>query len=928
MMVPVSSKLGLVALMLVVVAGCGGKSDADSMAAAKRAMGNRDNAAAAIELKSVLQRTPNLSEARYLLGVALMEQGEHSAALVELKKAQALSFSEELLAPKMARAQLLSGQFREVIRTYKGVALTTPKASAELQAAVAMAHAGLGQLQEAETVVVDAQRIDPTSTPAAVAKARIVSAKGKFDEALTLLDQVLSANNKSGEAQLLKGLILRFGKKDVDGAVRAFQEASKDPEEAVSAGIALVQIDLSRGRISEARSGVSELRKLKPKLLRVVYADAMVSFAEKDYARVDSLVEQSLRAVPNSPQFLLLGGASHLQHGNYTAAETKLGKVVLLSERMFAGRRLLAETYLRMGQPEKAMATLRPLLTPAEPDADAMMLAGQANLQLGNVGEAERLFVAASKLKPNDTQVKTALALTDLVKGNSETAFETLQGIAAQDPTDAADMALISARLRRSEFDSALIAIELLAKKSGSSRLTAAYLKGLALRGKGDLAGARGAYEAALKIDPKHYASVASLVALDLQDNKVDSARQRLEGAVKQDPNNVAARMGLLEIQERQGAQPQQVLAGIEDALRSAPQESALHVAKIAKLQKLGDVKGAALAAQNAMAAIPRDPGVLDAAGLAFSGAGDVQQAIGAFNKLAGALPRSPLPFLRLAELHAKSGDAAAVASSLSRAFEVAPESPEVHKRILANSIRIKDYKPVAAVAKDLQRRFPGSAVGYLLEGDVELSRGSRPRAVAAYKQGLGKLDAEGKSQKLVHATLVSMGNRVEADKFAADWLKTRPADAGFLAHVGGEALARKDYAAAEQYLRRVVVLQPRNAVAANNLAWVMAERGVDGAVAMAERAVSLAPTSAQILDTLAKALAGAGHLDRAIEAQKKAISASAGAPFYRLNLSKIYVKAGRVQDAIAELDALVLLGNKFMQLPEAVDLRKSLSKV
>ncbi len=48
----------------------------DSIASAKQLIAKRDHVAAVIELKSALQQTPNSGEARYLLGVALLEQGE------------------------------------------------------------------------------------------------------------------------------------------------------------------------------------------------------------------------------------------------------------------------------------------------------------------------------------------------------------------------------------------------------------------------------------------------------------------------------------------------------------------------------------------------------------------------------------------------------------------------------------------------------------------------------------------------------------------------------------------------------------------------------------------------------------------------------------------------------------------------------------
>jgi putative PEP-CTERM system TPR-repeat lipoprotein len=555
-----------------------------------------------------------------------------------------------------------------------------------------------------------------------------------------------------------------------------------------------------------------------------------------------------------------------------------------------------------------------------------LALAGQAHLQSGNLQEAEAMFAAAVKLKPEDVQLRTAIALTDLVKGNSEAAFDALQAIAAKDSGETADLALISAHLRRQEYDAALAATELLEKKSPAKPL-ASHLRGLALRGKGDLAGARAAFEAALRIEPGNFASVASLASLDLLDNKPEAARQRIESAIKSNPKNTGARMALLDVMARQAAKPEELLAAIDEAIKAAPTDAAPHLAKIAHLLRMNDVKAAASAAQNAMAALPQHPEVLDAAGLALSKAGDEQQAIAAFNKLVAVVPRSALPHLRLSDVHAKRGDVAAAAASLNRAFEAAPESAEVHRRLLEQGRSTKDFKPVLAAAKELQKRFPGSAGGFLLEGDAEAARKAWPAALAAYRAGLKKPDAAGRPQRLVYVALRASGDEAAAERFSADWLRSNPKDVAFREHLGSEAILRKDFASAERHFREVVALRPRHAAAMNNLAWLMAERGEKGAVEAAEKALALTPGAAPVMDTLAKALAAEGQLGRAIEIQKKALVVMPGRQTYRLNLARLYLKADQKAEARAELETLAKLGDKFAFKAEVDELRKSLSQ-
>ena len=119
--------------------------------------------------------------------------------------------------------------------------------------------------------------------------------------------------------------------------------------------------------------------------------------------------------------------------------------------------------------------------------------------------------------------------------------------------------------------------------------------------------------------------------------------------------------------------------------------------------------------------------------------------------------------------------------------------------------------------------------------------------------------------------------------------------------------------------------VQPENALAMNNVAWLLASQGKPGAVAMAEKANELLPNRAPIVDTLASALAADNQLPKAIEAQKRAIALEPKDPGMSLRLAKLYLKAGDKTLARNELDALTRLGDKFKGQAEVAALLKTL---
>ena len=128
-------------------------------------------------------------------------------------------------------------------------------------------------------------------------------------------------------------------------------------------------------------------------------------------------------------------------------------------------------------------------------------LAGEVYLQNGDAKKAEEYFAKALKLDPGNAGKRTALAVTHLASGQSAAAFDELQNIAASDKGITADLALISAHLRRKEFDKALAAIDRLEAKQ-PDKPAAANLRGRIQLAQKDNVAARKSFERGLEDRP------------------------------------------------------------------------------------------------------------------------------------------------------------------------------------------------------------------------------------------------------------------------------------------------------------------------------------------------------------------------------------------------------------------------------------------
>jgi putative PEP-CTERM system TPR-repeat lipoprotein len=909
----------LVALLL---AACSEKPEA-MIISAKDYLAKNDSKAAVIQIKNALQSDPNLPEARFLLGSALLDSGDPVGAETELRKALDLKHPQDAVVPPLAKAMLAQGQAKKLTEEFAKIDLTQPQAKASLQMSLASAYAMQSKPDLAQTALNAALLAEPGYAPALIAQARQKAGQGDIDGALAMTDEVIAKSPQSYDAWKLKGDLLLFAKNQVNDALAAYRKAVEIKPDFMAGHSAVTTILLQKGDLAAATVQIEQLKKLAANHPQTKYLEAQLAFQKKDFKLARDLVQQVLRAAPTNVQGLQLAGAVELQLNSLPAAEGYLSKAVQAAPTLALARRLLVVTYLRSGQPAKAMATLLPGLNRENIDPELLSVAGEVYLQNGDVKQAQEYFEKATKQAPKDGRKRTALALTHLMGGSVDTAFEELQDIAVSDTGTTADLALISAHLRRQEFDKALKAIDGLEKKQPDKPL-AAFLRARTLLAKRDMAGARKSFERALTIDPSYFPAVASLAAIDMADKKPDDAKKRFEAVLAKDPKNGQAWLALAEIAARSGAAKEEVAKLIGNAVAANPADVAPRLLLIDFHLRNKDFKQASSVAQNAVAALPDSPEVLDALGRTQQAAGELNQAITTYNKLASMQPLSPLSQMRLAGAHMAEKNKDAAVQSLRKALEIKPDLLEAQRALIALDVEGKNFQGAMATARTVQKQRPKETVGYVLEGDINASQKNWDSAATAYRAGLKQVNSSELAIKL-HSVLLASGKGAEADKFLTTWQKDNPKDAAFLSYLGDRALARKDYGSAEKSYMAVIKTQPNSAVAYNNLAWVSAKLNKDGAIGYAEKANALAPNQPAFMDTLAVLLSDKGDYAKAVELQTKALALQPQNALFKLNLAKIHIKGGEKDLARKELDELSKLGDKFAGQAEVVSLLKTL---
>lgn len=905
--------------------GCdgAGKPGGSDLAAAKKHLQERNKSSAIIVLKETLRKNPDAVEARFLLGKALLESAEPGQALVELRKALELGHPESAAVPQIVKALSASGRAEEAIKTYADKTFDDKPSMAELQTGLAAAYGLLGQTAKMRSLVDTALATDPSNAAALTMKAMFTAQEGKADESMALLERVLNKDPGYPSALYVKGLLLRHFKKDTDGAIAAQRAALRSEPTMTVVHSELLSIYYASQDKAAMRAQIVQMQRAMPKSLATALFKAQVEFVDNNLRAARDLVQQLLRAKEPDYRVLMLAAEIEARSGALTLAETYLTRALNNQPRLDIARPMLAQIQVRLGQTDKALRTIQPLLESPAPPAAAFAVAAEAYLHSGNPAKAQGYFENALKANPDDPRLQTAAALNRMARGQLSEGLLDLEKVASSSKETFADLALISTLLRRAQFDPALKAIDRLMEKDRTGALPI-FLRGQTLWAKGDAAGARSSYVQALQRDPVHFPSAKALGALDLSANDLPAAKRHFEAMLVKDPGNYRAMLALADLKQRNREPRGEVLALLNDAVKRNPGELEARLALI-EFNLAGRAHKAALsAAQEALAATPDNPALLDALARAQVGNREYQQAINTYRRLAILLPKSALPHLRIADVHVARAEKSAAAASLQRALEIAPDLVDAQIRQVDLLIEERRHKEALAIARRLQQKQPKASTGYTLEAAVHVDQKAWDAAAGVLRESLSRQPTTAGAMRM-HQVLHNQGKGKDAERFASDWLAKHPKDLVFLFHLASAAGREQDWPQAERYYREVLTINPEHVTSNNNLAWALMNQRKPGALPFAQRANQASPGVAGVMDTLAAALADAGQVKDALELQKKVVAMAPALLEARLTLARIAIQAGDKSLARSELERLAYEGNKFPQQEAVATLLRDL---
>ncbi|MDP2007678.1 MAG: PEP-CTERM system TPR-repeat protein PrsT [Rubrivivax sp.] len=884
---------------------------------------------ARVQLKNALQIDKSMLQVQLLLGRVLLDSSEVAAAEVAFNEALRLGVDRAEVAPPLARALLDQSRPQEVI-DHPRFALEglPPEALQELLLLKAAAASDLGDHKKAVQFLEDARAASGARVETWLAETPLRIRAGQFAKALESATQALARLPDNAEAHYSLGSA-HHAQAQLQPALKAYDQALRLMPTHQEALIARAGLHLDRGNIDLAALDLKTLKESRPREPRGAYLASQIALRRGDAAAARAaLVEVTslLDPVPQAmlrfkPQLLMLGGLAHHGLGQYGKAKPYLEAVQRLQGNVAASK-LLAQIYIAEGNIDRAVTTLEDYLRAAPRDLTAVELLAQAHVRANRPARAVQVLRTALTFTESP-QLRSSLGLALVGAGLVDEALPELESAWAKGPQEPrAGAALVNLYLQRKDVAKAQRLADALAKKQPTNPGFQDLLGTVRLRA-GDLAGARKAYEEAARLDPKAIPPRLNLARMDGNAGRAQEAADRLAAVLKMDERSIEAMLELGLLTERLGRRDQAVtwytkaadLSGVKD-LRAALSLIALHL-------RAGEAPQALKATERLSPGTSEDITVLLATVRAHLANGDTGGARSLLVRATRIANFDVDTQVELSLLQLAAGNPAGAAYNLQKALSTDPGHLRANAIMVDVLLRQGDLDKAQQTAKTIASRHPKRAVGHMLEGDVAAARGQGPVALSMYKRAHL---AEPSSNTLLKLHAIQARLEPAAARQAAErWIQANPKDlavrhahAGALARTGLLPEARKAFEA-------LLALAPEDARALNDLANVLTKLRDPAALPTAERALKLAPSNANVIDTVAWAARAAGQPERALQLLRDARLRAPASAEIRYHLAQVLADAGRRNEARQELEPALRGGQWFESVGEARALMETL---
>jgi cellulose synthase operon protein C len=910
-------------LALVSVLPAAAKSSQEFMNNAQQFVAKGDLAAALIELRNAEREAPQDPSIHLRLAAIYLRMAKNPEAEREAKTAGTLGAQEPEYLPLQLNAMLRQRKYGDLL---SGIPAgdRAPAVESQVREARAFAYMGIGDNDQALANLREAVRLDPDSPAPKLALARMLMATKGTPDADVLVDEVLAKDPHSARALGLKAEILQQNG-DFDGALQKLNETLAIDPNNLMAHIDRAKLYLLRQDRTNADKDLDPILAVSPNYPVANYLRALELAQAKQYAKAEDILTKISPALPNLVEGFYLLGEMQYQTGQMEQAEDNLTKYVARVPNNTNAVRLLAAIALKRGAAPRAINYLTPLVQKGPPEVATLSLLGSAYMADGKPELAMAQFDAAAKLAPENLQVKTQLAVSEISTGEGNQGLALLENVYDSESGAAiAGPVLLLTELRLGHVDKAAEVAQALIAKDQANPVYQTLL-GLVRFTQRDFKGAEAAFSAVVAQEPGFAPATQNLAKVYMATGRRDEAKKVFEALIARKPDDVTTLLALtdLAIGDRDWKSARDYIDRARTVAPNNPQPS-IKLVDLYLLQK--DNRNAQSIATELVALSPKNADVLDAQARTQLAAGDLAGAAATYHLAFDVAPNSAVIFNRYVGALVGAKDLNTARDVLSAALTRDPKNLALKGELIEIEAQIGGIDAGLAKAHEFAAQDPNNPAYDLASAELYEKAGRIPEAIALLEKTGGQQPPDVILLALARMH-VSAGEPDKAEALLKARLEKEPSDTGVRVALADEYLQRKQYDQARQEYERIITAAPNLSTALNNLAWLYQQQGdVAKAREMAERAAAIAPQNAAIADTLGWIMMAQGDNGDAIKYLKLA-GASSSDPDIRYHLAVALQRNGQSADAKALLESILGSGANFQSKPDAQKLLQDLIK-
>lgn len=478
--------------------------------------------------QDAIAKSPDYMQGRYRLAEILLTRGDSQGANVQIEEALKKDQHDRQALLLRARMRAMTNQtdgIKAAIEDLKDVLRQEPTSRPGLYF-MAQMNFNLGLLDQARAFAGDLEKNYPDYLPAKLMQVQITLSTGDAKGATTMASDLLArldktAPDRDNSPQLLneikqKTLISRGNAqlKTNTAAARKDFEAARDlaPNDP-NVYNNLASVAFAEKKMPEAIGYFDQALKVDQTnfnaLNGLISLYAQTGEVDKAHARID----QALASYPNVAALHYLKAQAYGSQQNAQGAEAELRKTLELDPNYIAAYSSLGALFINSKQQDRAIAEYQKIIARQPENASAYTLIGMLEGERQNYDVAIENYKKALEKDPNTVIAANNLAWIYAVtgKGNLDEAIRLAQGVVQKFPNVAGFIDTLGWIYYKKNLSGA--AVEQLqkavsisdgeAKTTGFYSATYHYHLGMALKAKGDNAGAKRELELAIKYGEK-----------------------------------------------------------------------------------------------------------------------------------------------------------------------------------------------------------------------------------------------------------------------------------------------------------------------------------------------------------------------------------------------------------------------------------------